>query len=111
MFTIFAPNDAAFDSFFQDLGCNDLNGFIEIFGNNALENLLRNHIIRGSHDITSQNGQNLKSLYQAENLQINLNAGTLKVSNSHGFEANIIQTDITAFNGRIQLIDAVLNLP
>jgi uncharacterized surface protein with fasciclin (FAS1) repeats len=111
MFTIFAPNDAAFDRFFQDLECSDLNGFIEIFGNNALENLLNNHIIRGSHDITSQNGNNLKSLYQGEDLQINLDAGTLKVSNSHGFEANIIQTDITAFNGRIQLIDAVLNLP
>jgi uncharacterized surface protein with fasciclin (FAS1) repeats len=111
LFTIFAPNDAAFDSYFQDLGCSDLNGFIELFGNDGLEDLLSLHISRGTYDIANQNGQNLKSLYMNEDLQISLNAGNLKVSNSNNSEANIIQTDITAFNGRIQLIDAVLNLP
>ncbi len=111
MFTLFAPNDAAFDRFFQDLGCSDLDGFIEKFDNQTLENLLKHHIVRGSLDISSLNGHNIKSLYQDKEIYISLAHGNLKVSNNGGFEAHIVQTDITAFNGRIQLIDQVLKLP
>jgi len=111
MFTLFAPNDAAFDQFFQDQGCNNLEGYIEKFGNLALENLLKAHIISGSYNISSLNGQSVQSLYQNKNLNITLSNGNLKVRNEAGSEALIMQTDITAFNGRIQLLDEVLKLP
>tara|TARA_R110002050_G_scaffold52190_2_gene119380 strand:+ start:1028 stop:1993 length:966 start_codon:yes stop_codon:yes gene_type:complete len=111
MYTLFAPNDAAFDQFFQEGGCSDLDDFIEKFGSQVLENLLSQHISQGSYDISSLNGHNIKSLYQNKNIYITLANGNLKVSNDAGFEAHIVQTDITAFNGRIQLIDQVLKLP
>jgi len=111
MFTLFAPNDVAFDQYFQDRKCSNLDGFVEMFGNAALEDLLKRHIGRGSYDISSLNGQSIKSLEAGKNLNISLSEGNLKVSNNAGSEANIVHTDITAFNGRIQLIDQVLKLP
>ena len=111
MFTIFAPNDAAFDQYFQDKRCSDLDGFIEMFGGAALEDLLMQHISLGSYDISSLNGQSIKSLQADKDLNIFLSAGNLMVSNNAGSEANIVHTDITAFNGRVQLIDKVLKLP
>lgn len=111
MFTLFAPNDAAFDQYFQDQRCSDLEGFVEMFGNAALEDLLKQHIGRGSYDISSLNGQSIKSLYQDEDLNISLAAGNLKVRNNTGSEADIVHTDITAFNGRIQVVNQVLKLP
>ncbi len=111
MFTIFAPNDAAFDQFFLDLDCGNLDGFIEIFGTTALENLLKQHISRGSLNISSFNGQIINTLLPGESLSISLLEGNLQVSNGGQSEARIVHTDITAFNGRIQLIDQVLKLP
>jgi uncharacterized surface protein with fasciclin (FAS1) repeats len=112
--TIFAPNDDAFDRYFQSMGVGDLDGYLREYGVSELTNLISAHMISGTHQIQAINGTVLQSQLQTAGLQISLNNGNLMLSRtnaSYQKEAQVLLTDITAFNGSLNIIDEVLNLP
>jgi len=97
-YTIFAPNDAAFEAFFN---ASDLYDDLGDIPNEVLEALLNYHIVAGSVS-SSQLGSSLNTL-QGSALNI---SGTTINSN-----ANVVSADLAASNGFVHEIDAVLIPP
>lgn len=95
-YTIFAPSDAAFAS----LPAKRLD---ELMKNpTALAALLKNHIVNGSISSINIQAGNMNSI-GGKPLHIEIRGSQITVDN-----ANIIQADIAASNGYIQVIDTVL---
>lgn len=113
-YTIFAPNDDAFDRFFQHMEVGDLDGYVAEYGLSDLSEIIRAHIISGTHQVQALSGNTVQSQMQNAGLQISLRNGNLMVSRSNANyqkEAQVLLTDITAFNGSLNIIDEVLKLP
>lgn len=113
-FTLFAPNDNAFDAYFQDMGVGDLDGFVSNYGLPALSNLIKAHMISGTHLVQNISGQQMNSQLQNVGLNIHLQSGNLMLgrnATNMSNEAQVLITDITAYNGSLNIIDKVLNLP
>lgn len=113
-FTLFAPNDNAFDLYFQSMGVGDLDGYVSTYGVAALRDLIKAHLITGTHLLHNISGQAMSSQLQNVGLNIHLSNGNLIVSrnaSNYTKEAQVLITDITAYNGSLNIIDEVLNLP
>lgn len=95
-FTIFAPTDAAFDLIPREA----LNELLE--DPSALKNVLLKHVVRGTKlspaltfvDLVSESG---------DQIQVRTKRGRVSVN-----EATLVDGDIIALNGAIQVIDRVL---
>jgi uncharacterized surface protein with fasciclin (FAS1) repeats len=101
-FTVFAPTNAAFDA----LGEETLTALLA--DNDALTDTLLYHVLPGSIDAESAADLVNTSIAMQNNkaAMLTLDGDTLKIN-----DANIIQTDITASNGIIHVIDVVLTPP
>lgn len=95
-YTIFAPTDAAFDKFSED-ELNELQA-----DSAALLGTLEQHIVEQQLSSSDLAGQ---EMIEGTDLTISASGDMLMVN-----EANIVATDITASNGVIHAIDAVLPL-
>jgi len=113
-YTFLAPNDQAFDEFFQDKDCGDLDGFIADYGTPALKTLIEGHLINGSQKLSDLSGSSQNSLAANGGLNFYLDNGNIRINRSNAFGGNTAQvliTDISCFNGSLNIIDEVLKLP
>jgi len=97
-YTMFAPNDAAFEAFFANSDLYDALGDIP---DEVLENLLNYHVVQGSLS-SSQLGSSLTTL-QGSDLSI---SGT-----TINGVASVVTADLSARNGFVHEIDQVLIPP
>ncbi|WP_203293658.1 fasciclin domain-containing protein [Luteirhabdus pelagi] len=107
-YTVFAPNNAAFDAFLQ------ANNFasLEDVPEEALRQTLLNHVLNGelaSGDLSTGYNTTLATYSNTDN---NL---SIYINTSNGVELNGVSTvtnaDISAENGIIHAVDAVITLP
>lgn len=113
-FTLLAPNDQAFDQYFQDKECGDLDGFIAEYGIAELKRLIEGHMLNGAHYVNDLKGSSLNSNASNAGLSIYLDNGLLRVQRTGvngGKSAHILINDISCFNGSLNIIDEVLKLP
>lgn len=104
-FTVFIPTDDAFDAYLDGSGMSRA----EIFGDAAaLRGLVQNHIVNMSEDadmVMAMDGQAFTTA-AGSSLQVTVDGDTVMVG-----DATIERYDITASNGVIHVIDAVLVPP
>ena len=105
-FTVFAPTNAAFSAFLTANGFSQLSD-VPV---DLLTQVLLNHVISGelmAGDLSTSYGNTLATTTAGENLSIYINT-------SNGVRLNVssvTQADITASNGVIHVVDAVIGLP
>jgi uncharacterized surface protein with fasciclin (FAS1) repeats/plastocyanin len=98
-FTVFAPTDAAFQAFAQAAGTST----IDLLYASSLNDIVGSHIIESRNLIADiSNGTQLPN-YANEILQMTVNSEGVFVN---GIEITV--TDVLAYNGVVQVIDAVL---
>lgn len=107
-FTVFAPNNAAFDAFLS------ANGFasVEEVPVNVLRNILLNHVVSGTVESTQLTTGYINTLAVYGNTTLNL---SMFVDTSSGVKLNgvssVTSADISASNGVIHAVDTVIGLP
>ena len=104
-FTLFAPTDAAFASYFTETGQTVLAGYPE----QDLETTLQFHIGTGSNSLSSGffDNQSFPTLSN-QFFTINLTGGGKKITDPQDRVSTMTKTDIQASNGVVHLIDKVL---
>lgn len=99
-FTVFAPNNAAF----QKLPPGKLSDLLS--NETALVSLLTYHVVAGTYYSSGlKDGMEVPTV-EKSNLLISINDGVVKVSG-----ATVVQADVSASNGVIHVIDTVLTPP
>ena len=115
-FTIFAPNNTAFDTLIANTpGVSDLAELASTLGTDVLANVLLYHVVSGdvrADALSTGEVDNLASDGMGGNLNffVNLqqNAVVIIDDNSTSPDATVTATNITAANGSVHLIDNVL---
>ena len=104
-FTVFAPADAAFAKLPE--------GTVETLlkdPKGQLAEILKYHVVAGevmAADVAKMDGQKVKTVQGAE-LTVEVSGDKVVLVDAAGNRVNVIKTDITASNGVIHVIDAVL---
>ena len=106
-FTVFAPTNAAFDSFLAD---NDFSSLDEV-PTAVLTQVLLNHVVSGENFSTDLATGYVSSLSTAgpngRNLSLFINTGSgVSINN-----ASVITADVDAANGVVHVVDQVIGLP
>lgn len=103
-FTVFAPTNAAFDSFLTETGFSGLSAI----PSNVLETTLKYHVITGNNIESSAltSGQAV-STFAGQSFTVGL-AGGAKITDANGRVSTIIATDVQCSNGIIHVLDKVL---
>ena len=108
-YTVFAPTNAAFTSFLSDNGYASLNE-VPV---NALKEILLNHVISGALNSSSLSTGYVKTL--AKGSASTTNTLSMYVNTTSGVKlngiSNVTTPNITASNGVIHIVDAVIGLP
>lgn len=107
LFTLFAPTDQAFDRYFQTLGVSDLTDYLENYGAQSLESLLKKHIVPGAHNTGDLGNQQFNTLLTNQALQIRVYNG-MKYLIGQQDSAVINLQNITAYNGKLNTLNDVL---
>ncbi len=105
--TVFAPTNAAFDTFLNDMA---MTPDVLLADTELVNTVLRYHVVAGANDaaaISALNGQSLTSL-QGEPIAITVTEDGGVVLNG---VANVITADVATSNGVVHVIDAVLVPP
>ena len=103
-FTVFAPTDEAFAAL-PDGALDKL-----VADKKALTGVLTYHVISGevmASQVTGMNGQKVKTVQGGE-ITIKVADGKVSLTDAAGNTVNVFQTDVTASNGVIHVIDGVL---
>ena len=103
-FTVFAPTDAAFEAYSQELGMTTA----EVIAGQFVDEIVKTHIIGNKNESSDFfNGQILQN-YLGEYNQMTVNADGFFVEN-----IALQTTDIQAYNGVVHIIDEIIapNLP
>ena len=103
-FTVFAPTDEAF----AKLPDGALDGLLK--DKDALTGILTYHVVAGevmASDVVGMDGRKVATV-QGGSFTINVKDGLVSLTDGAGNTANVVQTDITASNGVIHVIDGVL---
>lgn len=103
-FTVFAPNNSAFENLLQFLGVTSLDDI----ATEVLQSVLNYHVIAGANVRSSDlsEGQ-MATTFQGEDITITLTGGP-KVIDATGMPATILLADVQTGNGVIHAIDKVL---
>ena len=107
-YTVLAPTNDAFDTFLASLNATSL----EDIPVDVLTNLLLNHLILGDVESSSfTNGYaNTQSISGASGTNMSLYINTDNGVSFNGV-SNVITADVTASNGVVHVVDAVIGLP
>lgn len=104
-FTVFAPTDAAFEK----LPAGTVETLLKD-PTGPLAEILKYHVVAGkvmAADVVKMNGQKVKTVQGAE-LTVEVTGDKVALVDAAGDRVNVTKTDITASNGVIHVIDAVL---
>lgn len=101
-FTVFAPNDAAFDKLPQE----SLDDLLKPENKKKLQTILTYHVVPGR--ITAQEIRNTQTVQTVQGESLDIATADDKVTING---ANVLQTDIEASNGLIHVVDTVLMPP
>lgn len=107
-FTVFAPNNAAFNAF---LSANDFDSLNEV-PTDLLSNVLLNHVVAGSVESTelSTGYINTLAVYGATAANLSLYVDTSNGVSLNGV-SNVSAADINVSNGVIHAVETVIGLP
>lgn len=115
-YTLFAPNDQAFDHFFREENCSDLSDFVAKKGKKALIDLLRAHIVQGAYDLNQLDGVSHESLLKGSFIQFQLKNGNIELKRSSATamgpfpKASVYSGNVYGFNGTLHTLNNVLKL-
>ena len=100
-YTVFAPDNAAFDQLIIDLGLTDINDVLAL---TDLSNILQYHVLSGSVPSSNvSNGQIVTPLHNDNTLKLTIN-GTSVFAN----QAEVNGIDLMGSNGYVHSINSVL---
>ncbi|MEM9001853.1 MAG: fasciclin domain-containing protein, partial [Bacteroidota bacterium] len=109
-FTVFAPDNHAFEDLFHVLGRNyhDISDFDTPTEKEILAKILTYHVVAGAQEASTDlfDHQELMTL-QGESVFININHGIAIRDKTH-IDANVTDADNLASNGIVHLIDKIL---
>lgn len=109
--TLFAPTDAAFNTFVNYYGYSDITSLLSLIGSQQVANALKYHLIKGRFKAEDFQTQEYQTLLAGASLHLTKDSsGTilLKDSNADTTLVQIVTTNIVATNGITHTIDAVL---
>lgn len=107
-FTVFAPNNAAFDALIAAQQAGDLNGLVSKLGEEVIADILQAHVVPDTTltatDILDKDVYNTLS---GATLTVtrNINTGEVRVNG-----ARVLETDLITETGVVHVIDSVVNL-
>lgn len=116
-YTFFAPDDQAFDEFFQSQACADLTEFVEKKGAKALVDLLKAHIIPQPYQLQELDGLTIESLLSGSHIRFQLDRGNIELNRYSATamgpfpSATVESGNINAFNGSLHILNEVLKVP
>ena len=110
-FTVFAPNNAAFDK----LPAGTVDGLLKPESAEKLKSVLTYHVVSGKFDaatvidaINKNNGKYSVTTVQGGTIVLSLNDGKVMLTDANGGTATVILADVAASNGVIHAIDSVV---
>lgn len=99
-FTVFAPNNAAFNALFATLGVSGISDLTA----EQLTPILLYHVVPGNVLASQVATGNVPTLKEGSTINVNVGGMGVKLNNS----ANVVATDVQGTNGVIHAIDAVI---
>jgi uncharacterized surface protein with fasciclin (FAS1) repeats len=110
-FTVFAPNNAAFDK----LPAGTVDGLLKPENMEKLKSILTYHVVSGKFDaatvidaINKNNGKYSVTTVQGGTIVLSLSEGKVMLTDANGGTATVILADVAASNGVIHAIDTVV---
>ena len=110
-FTVFAPNNAAFDK----LPAGTVDGLLKPESLDKLKAVLTYHVVSGKFDaatvidaINKNNGKYTVTTVQGGTIVLSLKDGKVMLTDANGGTATVVLADVAASNGVIHAIDTVV---
>ncbi len=110
-FTVFAPNNAAFDK----LPAGTVDGLLKPESLEKLKAVLTYHVVSGKFDaatvidaIIKNNGKYTVTTVQGGKIVLSLMDGKVMLTDANGGSAMVVLADVAASNGVIHAIDTVV---
>jgi uncharacterized surface protein with fasciclin (FAS1) repeats len=110
-FTVFAPNNAAFDK----LPAGTVDGLLKPESLDKLKAVLTYHVVSGKFDaaavteaINKNNGKYTVTTVQGGTIVLSLKDGKVILTDSNGGTSTVVLADVAASNGVIHAIDSVV---
>ena len=110
-FTVFAPNNAAFDK----LPAGTVDGLLKPESLDKLKAVLTYHVVSGKFDaatvidaINKNNGKYTVTTVQGGKIVLSLMDGKVMLTDANGGSAMVVLADVSASNGVIHAIDTVV---
>lgn len=110
-FTVFAPNNAAFDK----LPAGTVDGLLKPESIEKLKSVLTYHVVSGKFDaatvtdaISKNNGKYTVTTVQGGTIVLSLKDGKVLLTDAKGGTAVVVLADVAASNGVIHAIDSVI---
>jgi len=106
-FTVFAPTDAVFNAWINDLGYADLAALQQGLGTEQFKSIIAYHILRGSNssaDFSSGYYQTMAINSAKDSLHLYLEKGSVLALNA---DALVIEADLIASNGVIHSLNSI----
>ena len=105
-FTLFAPNNSAFNDLLMDMQLADLNALVGALGTSGVADVLTYHVVAGNINSDEVTAGNVATVNGA-NISIALDNG-VTITDANGGMAMVKEVDIQGTNGVVHAIDAVL---
>jgi transforming growth factor-beta-induced protein len=99
-FTVFAPTNDAFESLFNELGVDGVSDLTK----DQLTPILLYHVVSGNVMAKSVKTGDVPTLNEEAKLMVKASSDGVMINK----KSNVVTTDITATNGVIHVVDAVL---
>jgi len=109
-FTVFAPNNSAFEALLSELGLTAEQLLVEE-NKKLVKNILLYHVAPGNRPAEDVVDSDKIRTLSKKFVEVEVDGGSVQVGNEENGFANIIATDIMASNGVIHVIDGVMLPP
>ena len=109
-FTVFAPNNSAFEALLSELGLTAEELLVEE-NKNLVKNILLYHVAPGNRPAEDVIDSDKIRTLSKKFVEVEVDDGSVQVGNKENGFVNIIATDIMASNGVIHVIDGVMLPP
>ncbi len=106
-FTVFAPNNAAFNALIAAQEVSDLNGLVTKLGADAVASILQAHVVPQTITAADIRDKDVYNTVSGATLTatVDVNTGVVRING-----ADVLETGLIAENGVVHVIDSVVNL-